>query len=131
MADFATFSIVIPTFNEVTRIGRQVGRCSSLCPRPEVIVADGGSTDGTRSRAEGAGARVVTSARRGRASQMNLGATASQGDVLIFLHADVVLSQQAYCALGRAVADPDLIGGAFRRRFDSTSRIVALGCRLA
>jgi len=125
------FSIILPTLNESARIGDQVARCLALSPRPEVIVADGGSTDGTCSRVEACGARLVGPIRRGRAHQMNAGAAASEGDVLVFLHADVKLSQRAYAALLGALRDPDLVGGAFRRRFDSPSRLLDLGCRLA
>src|SRR5437867_3189488 len=85
------FSIILPTLNESAGIGDQIARCLALTPRPEVIVADGGSTDGTCSRVAACGARLVGPVRRGRAHQMNVGAAASEGDVLVFLHADVKL----------------------------------------
>lgn len=125
------FSIIIPTLNEAVCIGSQVARCLTLVPRPEILVVDGGSSDGTGALAERAGARVIASDRPGRASQMNAGADASSGQVLIFLHADVILSQQSYAALASALRDRELLGGAFRRRFDSPSRWLDLGCRLA
>jgi rSAM/selenodomain-associated transferase 2 len=124
-------SIIIPVIDESAIIASRVEACRALRPRPEVIVADGGSADATRELAEAAGARVVLSPRRGRAFQMNAGAAASGGDLLIFLHTDVDLSQAAYDAMRESLRDPALIGGAFRRRFDSASRLLALGCRLA
>lgn len=125
------FSIIIPALDEADRIGTAVARCLSLRPRPEVIVADGESADGTGELAEAAGARVVRVHGRGRALQMNAGAWVSGGDVLIFLHADVTLSQRSFDALLRVAGDATAIGGAFRRRFESPSRLLAFGCRLA
>ena len=124
-------SIVIPALNESERIARQVEACLGLNPRPEVIVADGGSSDGTVSKARRAGARVVPCIRRGRAAQMNVAARVARGDVLMFLHADVRVAQSAYDALIRSMQDPDLLGGAFRRRFEPGSFLLDLGCRLA
>jgi len=124
-------SIVIPTVNEAETIPLQVRRCLALSPRPEVIVADGGSTDETLGLAEKAGAFALACPVRGRARQMNAGASRACGDVLLFLHADVTLPQEAYTAMRRALHDPDVIGGAFRRRFDGGSRLLRLGCRLA
>jgi len=124
-------SFISPAVNESDRIGDQVSRLLALSPPPEVILADGGSGDDTCSRAGASGATVVVSPRRGRAFQMNAGAAAASGDVLVFLHADVTLDGRAYLALRKALEDPALIGGAFRRRFDSPSRILRAGCRLA
>ena len=56
----------------------------------EVIVADGGSEDGTAQIAAALCDRVVLAA-RGRAAQMNAGAAAADGDALVFLHADTRL----------------------------------------
>jgi rSAM/selenodomain-associated transferase 2 len=125
------YSIIIPTLNESRLIAEQVAACLALKPCPEVIVADGGSADGTPKAAQAAGARLVASLRRGRGPQMNAGAAVSRGDLLIFLHADVVLPQTAYEALGWALRDPTLLGGAFRRHFDSPSLLLDFGCRLA
>lgn len=125
------FSIIIPTINEAQSIQEQVRCCLGLVPPPEVIVADGGSEDGTGFLASDAGAFTLSCSRRGRGLQMNAGAARARGDVLIFLHADVTLPQAAYAALLSAMLDPKLIGGAFRRRFDTPSPLLDFGCRLA
>src|SRR6185369_15573858 len=67
----------------------------------EVIVADGGSGDGSAELARPLCDRVV-SAPRGRASQMNAGAQAARGEVLVFLHADTSLPPEASTAIARA-----------------------------
>jgi rSAM/selenodomain-associated transferase 2 len=91
-----------------------------------VLVADGGSRDGTaRVVAEQPGVRLVPSA-RGRARQMNAGARAAAGDVLLFLHADTRLPDGAAGAIAAALADPGVVGGRFDVRFDSRRRLLAL-----
>lgn len=64
---------------------------------------------------------------------MNAGAAAAQGDVLIFLHADTRLPQDARAHIERALADPGVVGGAFRLRFDTMTlpyRLVAASVNL-
>jgi rSAM/selenodomain-associated transferase 2 len=78
---------------------------------------DGGSEDDTPARALEAGARVVRSS-PGRARQLAVGAQESRGDVLVFLHADTRLPPGYESAIRRALRDPDVVGGAFRLRFD-------------
>ncbi len=82
----------------------------------EVIVADGGSTDGTIVAARAAGARVVE-APRGRGAQLHAGALAASGEVLLFLHADSELPPGARHAVTDALADPAVLGGNFHLRF--------------
>ncbi|MGE5640414.1 MAG: TIGR04283 family arsenosugar biosynthesis glycosyltransferase [Clostridia bacterium] len=84
-------SIVIPCLDEAQRIGPALEALAPLRARGhEVIVVDGGSSDGTAAIARGR-CDAVLSAPRGRAAQMNAGAAAATGDVLVFLHADTVL----------------------------------------
>ena len=88
-------SIVLPVLDEAQRIGAALEALAPLRERGhEVIVADGGSTDGTLQLAEGRCDRLVAGA-RGRALQMNAGAGAATGDVLLFLHADTRLPARA------------------------------------
>jgi rSAM/selenodomain-associated transferase 2 len=68
-----------------------------------VIVADGGSDDGTADLARGRCDRVI-SAPRGRASQMNAGARAAEGDILVFLHADTGLPPDADARIAECMA---------------------------
>jgi len=124
-------SIVIPTYNEAGGIREQVGRCLALEPRPEVIVVDGSSEDGTLPRAQSAGATGLAAPVRGRAHQMNAGAAVARGDTLVFLHADVTLPQAAYTGMRQALSDSRVIGGAFRRCFDHPSLLLRIDCRLA
>ncbi len=106
-------SVVIPVLDEQARIGKQLESLARL-PFHEVIVVDGGSRDATVARVRGAGTARLLFAPRGRASQMNAGARASTGDVLLFLHADVRLPDDALRHVGEALADPSVVAGAFR-----------------
>ena len=126
-----TVSIIIPTVNEAEVLAGQIRRCLALAPTPQVIVADAGSQDGTPDLAEAEGAQLVVCPQRGRALQMNAGAAAASGSTFLFLHADVVLPQLAFAAMLAALHDSAVVGGAFRRRFDDPSRLLAFGCRLA
>ena len=110
-------SIVIPVLDERAALPDLLAAASGLSGAFEVIVADGGSTDGSREIAAAAGATVVD-APRGRAAQQNAGARAATGDVLVFLHADSRLPGDAHASLERALADPRVAGGNFALRFD-------------
>lgn len=94
----------------------------------EVVVADGGSGDGTRRLAEALGARVVSGA-PGRGRQLNLGAAATDADVLLFVHADTELAPASIDALRRAIAG-GAVGGGFLCRFDHSRPIYRLGERI-
>ncbi len=92
-------SVIIPTLNEVERLGDTLGDLEEALPvHSEVIVADGGSCDGTRELAERFSCQVVDSS-AGRARQMNAGAGRSSGDILWFLHADTRIPAEAGTAL--------------------------------
>jgi rSAM/selenodomain-associated transferase 2 len=94
-------TVVVPALNEAPGIAACLGGLAPLRARGhEVIVVDGGSTDGTSDIAAALADRVI-GAPRGRAAQMNAGAKAAQGDALLFLHADTRLPPDA----DRRVAD--------------------------
>jgi rSAM/selenodomain-associated transferase 2 len=109
-------SIIIPTLNEVGSIVATLKRVLSLPGFYEVIVVDGGSQDKTAELAQ-AYSRVIR-ATGGRAGQMNAGAAAAGGEVLLFLHADTVLPEKALKAVEQALSDNSVIGGRFRVRLD-------------
>jgi rSAM/selenodomain-associated transferase 2 len=84
-------SVIVPALNEARGIRAQLEALAPLRARGhEVIVADGGSTDGTADLAAGLCDRVLNTP-RGRALQMNAGARAATGSALLFLHADTRL----------------------------------------
>lgn len=119
-----TISVIIPTFNEEQSLPRTLA-CLSASDPAEIIIVDGGSTDGTLALAQEfcshtATARVIA-APRGRASQMNAGAKASHGEVLLFLHADTQLPPQTERIVGLALTSPSVVGGRFDVRFESAS----------
>jgi rSAM/selenodomain-associated transferase 2 len=122
-------SIVIPVWNEAEILGPTL----AAAPRDaEVIVVDGGSSDGTRELAARSGARVVDS-ERGRARQMNAGARASAGEALLFLHADGLLGPNASRAIAIALSSTAVVGGSFRLRVRGGGRalgVVAFGSNL-
>src|SRR3954462_14416162 len=82
-------SVVIPTLNEADRLPGVLAALRSQAG--EIIVADGGSTDGTARIAQRAGALIVE-APRGRGSQLRAASAAASADWLLFLHADCRLA---------------------------------------
>ena len=117
----ATISAIIPALNEAAVIERPL-RVLSQIPDIEIIVVDGGSHDGTGDLARPY-AKVHT-APRGRARQMNFGAHQATGEILLFLHADTLLSSQAINELRKALENPRVVGGAFRLGIDSPKRVL-------
>lgn len=85
-------SIIIPTYNETDQIGKTISRINVAKGEyeAEIIVVDGGSIDDTIAIAKQFGATVVKSERKGRAAQMNKGASVAKYDILYFLHADSI-----------------------------------------
>ena len=110
----ALISVIIPALDEEEGIARAIRSCREAGPC-EVIVVDGGSRDRTVEIARAA-ADAVIAAPRGRAAQMNAGAKAARGEVLLFLHSDTLLPGGSAAAVLRALGDPAVIGGAFRVR---------------
>ncbi len=110
-------SVIIPTLNEAGTIGPLAAALAAEATPHEVIVVDGGSTDGTAALAAASGARVVT-APRGRGHQLRAGAETAVGDVLLFLHADSRPAPGMLAALAETLADPAVTGGNFRILFD-------------
>jgi len=106
-------SVVVPVLDEERVIDERLTELEDLDVH-EIVVADGGSHDGTLAAvARHPRVRTLT-ARRGRAWQMNAGAALATGDVLLFLHADVSLPKDALSHVERALEDPRVVGGAFR-----------------
>jgi len=112
-------SIVVPALDEAANLERLLPDLAAGCPDAEVIVVDGGSSDGTAHVVRGRpNARYLIS-ERGRARQMNAGARAARGDILLFLHADTRLPPGAAAAIADALADPTVVGGRFDVSFSS------------
>lgn len=108
-----TLTVVIPTLNEVDNIGSRLAELSELGV-DEVIVVDGGSTDGTQERVRAVPAARLLHARRGRGTQLNAGAAAATSEVILFLHADVRLPADAPAHVMRTLSEPGVVAGAFR-----------------
>ncbi len=106
-------SAVIPVLNAAPLLPPLLGQLGAL---GEVILADGGSTDGV---AELTGPRLIT-APRGRGSQLAAGAAAARGQWLLFLHADTRLEEGWEAAVGAALARPE-VAHHFRFALDDAS----------
>lgn len=120
-------SAIIPAWREAAVIAESVRAAAAVAD--EVIVADARSPDATAELAARAGARVVQ-AERGRGVQLHAGASAANGDVMLFLHADARLGPGAREALLSALRDPHVVGGNFRVEFVPARSAARLFTRL-
>jgi rSAM/selenodomain-associated transferase 2 len=112
-------SIVMPVLDEAAVIQATLMALSPFHARGvELIVVDGGSNDKTITLAEPLADRVL-SAPRGRAAQMNCGAAAARGNVLLFLHADTRLPDDADALIRDGLAQSGRAWGRFDVRFNA------------
>jgi rSAM/selenodomain-associated transferase 2 len=119
-------AIVVPTLDEESALRRHLP--AALAAADEVVVSDGGSTDGTLALARELGARVVTGP-PGRGGQLTRGAEATDAPLLLFLHADTRLPEGGVERVRDAVAQ-GAVGGGFLVRFDVERSTLRLGERL-
>ncbi|WP_196794894.1 TIGR04283 family arsenosugar biosynthesis glycosyltransferase [Richelia intracellularis] len=110
-------SIIIPTLNEVEHIKSTLTTIKDS-QNVELIVVDGGSGDGTIELIQNLGLPLIISP-PGRAIQMNTGALASTGDILLFLHADTHLPPKFDTMIRQTLVKPGVVAGAFSLKIDS------------
>ena len=129
-------SVIVPVYNEASEIGRLTDQLMPYRNECEIIMVDGGSTDGTAeliADMTGTGrdesSIMLLKTAKGRAVQMNAGARASSGDILFFLHCDSTLPEKFTDEIRRVMSTYDW--GFFRLRFPSrnffmlTNRLVS------
>ncbi len=114
-----TVSVIIPALNEADHILAAITSARQAESEVEVIVADGGSVDGTPDLARSHA--IVIPVLRGRAHQMNAGAQIATGEVLLFLHGDSRLAPGWLSQLRETLLDPNVAGGSFTLAFDANN----------
>jgi len=123
-------SIIIPTLREgdnPVRLARRFAAVEGV----ELVFALAQSDDETRIP-DGAHIKTVT-AKKGRARQMNAGARASSGKILLFLHADTLIAPESLDNVRKALSKPDVSGGAYRLKIASPKlslKIISAGANL-
>lgn len=122
-------SIIIPVANEADALPETLARIGGV-PN-EIVVVDAQSEDETAAIAERFGCKLLAFPERHRARQMNFGAAAARGRILLFLHADTHLPPDGLAKVIGAIDRDGAIGGGFARRYRSRSVTLALTCRLA
>jgi len=123
-------SVIVPILNEAQALASLLDQLARLAHQgTEVILSDGDSEDGSASMAEQAGFTVVQST-RGRARQMNAAAARATGDVLLFLHADTRLPDQADQYMAQALAAGTHCWGRFDVRISGRPYLLRVVSRL-
>ena len=122
-------SIIVPTFNEEMNIKQCLETVVDI-PGIEVIVVDGGSADRTvEIVGQYRDVKIVSSEMR-RSIQMNKGAGYARGEILLFLHADCVLSREDVLNVRNVFRCSTFVGGAFKIRLLSDKfpyRLIEMG----
>jgi rSAM/selenodomain-associated transferase 2 len=118
-----TLSVIIPTLNEAICLPETLRRLRAQKPH-EILVSDGGSTDGTPALADAADRVIV--GRRGRAAQMNRAAAQATGDMLLFLHADCAPEDGALSAAEGLLGRRGVAAGCYRMRITDPKPVYRL-----
>jgi len=126
-------SIIIPVFHERERIGWLLEHLSQVtsCDPVEVIVVDGSWDQDTIGLIATRPDVITMASDRGRARQMNAGASVARGDILLFLHADTELPPNGLRAIHSVMREGRCVGGAFELAINSPKRIFRILARWA
>ena len=109
-------SVIIPTLNEASELPETLKRARAIPEVKEIIVVDAGSTDDSQAIARGHNCTVLES-EPSRGKQLRLGAQQASGDVILFLHADTWLPENAGVVIAKTLARPLVVAGGFYKRF--------------
>jgi rSAM/selenodomain-associated transferase 2 len=109
--DAASIAIIVPLLNEADGLPRLLQRLQG-CRADEMVIVDGGSTDGSTQLLEKSGIRWLASP-PGRAVQMNAGARVCTSDFLLFLHTDTDISSDGIEILRGLARKSEVVGGRF------------------
>lgn len=109
-------SVIIPVLNEAKILDKTLSQLQPELKKHELIIVDGGSTDNSVGIAKQYGKVVISE--RGRAKQLNAGAAAATGDILVFLHADVWLEPGAFASVEKTLS-LGYVGGGFLQKIDN------------
>jgi len=125
--DHPKFSIIVPVLHEARRINDLVGHLRQLDPekRSEIIIVDGAPEKDTLQAIHDDRITKI-STDKGRAKQMNSGASVAKAEVLIFLHADTELPLSALKKMNEFISRSEYVGGAFDLGIKSDKRIYRL-----
>jgi rSAM/selenodomain-associated transferase 2 len=106
-------AVIVPMFDEAPQLPRLARCLAALDPQPaEILVVDGGSSDASVAIARGLGLAVTTS-HKGRARQCNAGVAATNSPIVMVLHADTWLPDDAMAVVAATLADPRVNLGGF------------------
>ena len=117
-------SVIVPVYNEDDILSRNAPCFKDLVQCAELIFVDGGSTDATLERAHDYG-KVINS-KKGRALQMNRGAQQAQCDILLFLHADNIITTETIGSIENHLRKNGFIGGCLTQKIDRKGIIFRL-----
>jgi len=118
LAASSSLAIVVPVFNEGQALRQSLQSFMDLSA-DELVFVDGGSNDDTLAVLSQANALCLTS-ELGRAAQMNAGSEVVSSDIIVFIHADTVISKSDLLAMKKALSQLDVVGGRFDVRLSGT-----------
>lgn len=131
MATGEGFSLVIPTYREGEALLEAWRHARGVLPAAQIVVVACEEPDEIRERAQTEGVQWVDAPCASRGAQLRLGVEHSRHDRFVFLHADTRLPSDAGRVIERALAQPGVVGGGFRLRFDAAHPVFSLLAHLS
>lgn len=125
-------SIIIPAYNEAEYIHKLVNHLTRFGSDSlqDIIISDGGSTDDTLKIARASGAMAIVSPEKGRAAQMNYGASLAKGELLYFIHADTLPPDKYIDDLLQAINEGNDMGR-YLSKYNSKSWLLKINALLS
>ncbi|HAH21720.1 MAG: hypothetical protein A2Y00_04240 [Omnitrophica WOR_2 bacterium GWF2_43_52] len=114
-------TIIVPFYNEEKILCENSIQFHALSRHAELIFVDGGSIDKSAECAKRYGCGCYS--KKGRPRQMNKGASIAKGDILLFMHADTIISPKAVSSIENCIKDGRCVGGCLRQRIDAPGKI--------